>query len=164
MKQTTHRAGNTQTVAVGIEAVPPHERVLLLPHCLRISGKCRAASCEDGLACVGCSEECPVNILRSHALGLGYKGVCVAPGGSLALRYVKDRRPSGIVAVACDKELREGVEGVKDLAADHGIDLPAIVIIPLTREGCVDTEVDIDAALATLELGCPPSEARAAAL
>ena len=164
MKQTTRGGADTQAASIGIEAVPPHERVLLLPHCLRMSGRCRAASREDGLACVGCSEECRVNILRSHALALGYKGVCVAPGGSLALRYVKDRRPSGIVAVACDKELREGVEGVRDLAADHGIDLPAIVIIPLTREGCVDTEVDIDAAIATLELGCTTSEARAAAL
>jgi len=164
MKQTTRVEGDAQAAAGGIESVPPHERVLLLPHCLRISGRCRAASGEDGLACVGCSEECRVNILRTHALALGYKGVCIAPGGSLALRYVKERRPSGIVAVACDKELREGVDGVRDLAADHGIDLPAIVIIPLTREGCVDTEVDIDAAIATLELGCSPLEAQAAAI
>jgi hypothetical protein len=62
----------------------------------------------------------------------------------MALRYVKEHSPKGIVAVACPKELDEGVKGVKDML---GVDSPPIVLVPLTKEGCVDTEVDVDQAI-----------------
>lgn len=79
---------------------------------------------------------------------LGYKGVCVAPGGALALRYVQEKRPLLVVAVACQKELLEGEEAVKGLE-----EVPRVVSLPLSRDGCVDTEVDVAAALDLLREG-----------
>jgi hypothetical protein len=57
-----------------------------------------------------------------------------------------------VVAVACEKELAEGVEGVKALAKVNLT--PLTVIIPLVKDGCVDTEVDVVKALEIITTGC----------
>jgi len=92
--------------------------------------------------------------LRRAALMAGYKGVCIASGGAMALKYVAELRPRGIVAVACNKELQEGVEAVLSMATNPS-EAPPIVVVPLTRDGCIDTEVDEAQALAAIALGCP---------
>lgn len=97
-----------------------------------------------------------VGRLRRAALAAGYRGVCVASGGSMALKFVAEQNPRGIVAVACNKELAEGIEGVLGLALSAG-EAPPIVVVPLLRDGCVDTEVDEAQALAAIALGCPPA-------
>jgi len=96
-------------------------------------------------------EECAIKVLRAEAERLGYKGVCVAPGGALALRYVQEKSPRLVVAVACQKELLEGMEAVAKLEKP-----PKVVALPLSRDGCVDTEVDVPAALSLLRVGLPP--------
>ncbi len=134
---------------VSLASIAPSERVLLLPHCLRPSGTCRAISDRDGLQCQGCNPDCAVNRLRRAAVRRGYKGVCIAPGGKLALKFVREKRPQAIVAVACDKELAEGAQGVGELAKE-AIN-PVLVVIPLVKDGCVDTEVDIARALELID-------------
>ncbi len=47
--------------------------------------------------------------------------------------------------MACDKELAEGVAAVESLEWEHGA--PPIFQIPLTRDGCVDTNVDVARAI-----------------
>lgn len=138
--------------------VAPADRVLLLSHCLRVTAACNARYSKQGLECADCEVDCVINRLRKVAARLGYKGVCVAPGGRLALRYVEETRPKGIVAVACDKELGEGVEGVRKLGAAQRF-APPIVVVPLTRDGCVDTEVDEGKVLEAMCLGCPQAMA-----
>ena len=133
--------------------IEPSERILLLPHCLRRSDGCQGTYNKDGLQCQECNPDCPINHLRESAIRLGYKGVCIAPGGVLAVRYVKENKPKGIVAIACQKELEEGVDGVKKLAGEL-VEIPLMVIIPLSKDGCVDTEVDENLALETIGLGC----------
>ena len=134
--------------------VPAAERVLLLPHCLRQSNGCHGKYDKLGLQCQECNPDCTVNRLRAAAVSRGYRGVCVAPGGRLAVTYIENARPKAIVAIACAKELEEGVQNVNGLG-DHD-EKPVIVIVPLTKDGCVDTEVDVDLALETIGLGCPP--------
>ncbi len=134
--------------------VSPAERVLLLSHCLRPSQTCPGKLNKRGLVCPDdCQEDCVVGRLRRAALAAGYKGVCIASGGAMALKYVAELSPRGIVAVACSKELAEGVEAVHSMAANPG-EAPPIVVVPLTRDGCVDTEVDEAQALAAIALGC----------
>lgn len=137
-----------------LAAVPANERILLISHCLRVSARCRARVGTAGIECEACDEGCQVNQLTRRARALGYRGVCTAPGGSMALRYVRETMPGGIVAVACRKELEEGIDHVRGMMAEGGRTAPPIVVVPLTREGCVDTAVDIDAALETIGLGC----------
>jgi geranylgeranyl diphosphate synthase type II len=133
--------------------VDPANRILLLPHCLRCADTCQGKYTKYGLECQECNPDCSVNHLRRAALDAGYKGVCVAPGGVLALKYVKENKPLGIVAVACDKELEEGIQGVNRLSLSPRERIP-IVVIPLSKDGCVNTEVDMKLALEKISLGC----------
>jgi hypothetical protein len=138
----------------GLYQVDPSQRVLLLSHCLRPSQTCPGKFDKKGLVCPeDCSENCVIKRLKEAALRTGYKGMCVAAGGAMALRFVKEHSPKGIVAVACNKELSEGVEGVKEMTNDKQ-EVPAILIVPLISDGCVDTEVDEEQALKAITLGC----------
>lgn len=142
------------TVKEQLSQVDASQRVLLLPHCLRPSQTCLGKYSKQGLECPeDCTEDCIVGRLRKTALSLGYKGVCIAPGGRLAVKYVKENNPRAIVAIACEKELEEGIHGVKGLASDDELS-PLIVVIPLMRDGCVDTEVDEEQAVKMVALGC----------
>ncbi len=137
-----------------LAGIPPTERVLLLSHCLRPSQTCPGKLAKRGLVCPeSCTEDCVPGRLRRAALALGYKGVCIASGGSMAIKFVAEQSPRGIVAVACNKELNEGIEAVLGLATESE-ERPVIVVVPLTRDGCVDTEVDEAQALAAIGLGC----------
>ena len=139
-----------------LAAVPPSERVLLLPHCLRDSQRCQADNTKHGLACKGCSPDCAINRLRRKALELGYSGVCVAPGGTLVLEFLAQRKPRGIVAVACHKELEMGLEAVAKMGQEPDWGMPATVIVPLSKDGCVDTEVDVERVLEVIRLQAEP--------
>ncbi len=141
------------TLEENLAVVPPKDRILLLPHCLRRAATCQATYDSNGLQCVRCNPDCPVNQLTAAAERLGYGGICVAPGGRLALKYVTEAKPRAIVAVACEKELEEGIHGVRESAGKMGM-LPLIAVIPLTRDGCIDTEVDIEQALGLISAGC----------
>lgn len=135
--------------------IPAHERIVLLPHCLRPSSGCPGQMTPKGLVCpTDCPRaSCPIRRLREEAQRLGYKGVYVAPGGSLALRVIKEVQPQGVVAIACLKELLEGTEAVANLSETP----PAVLTLPLSRDGCVDTEVDMEKALALLHTGLEAS-------
>jgi hypothetical protein len=67
--------------------------------------------------------------------------------GSMAIKFIREKKPEGIVAIACMKELAEGVDAVKELEGnekDNGSSnhAPVILSVPLLKDGCVDTEVD----------------------
>jgi len=133
-----------------LSTVPPDERVLLLPHCLRPSSTCPGRPSKEGFQCPeDCQEECAIRRLKAEAQRLGYKGICIAPGGALALKFIRQHAPRAVVAIACHKELQEGVEGIDDLDDPA----PQVVTLPLLEDGCVDTEVDLEAALELLRRG-----------
>lgn len=130
------------------------ERVLLLAHCLRPSQTCPGRQSRMGLVCPeGCRENCVAGRLRRAALALGYKGVCIAAGGSMALRFVAEHRPRAIVAVACVKELQAGEAAVRETPRP-GQEQLVVVPVALSRDGCVDTEVDETQALRAIAVGC----------
>lgn len=128
-----------------VENVPFAQRVLLLPHCLRPSDGCPGKMTKQGLDCAGCAQtECAIYQLHAAAVKAGYEGVCVAPGGRLAVRFLAEHQPAGIVAVACSQELEEGLEAIDRIEWENG--RPAVALVPLLRDGCVDTEVDVEMA------------------
>jgi len=86
--------------------------------------------------------------LRRAAEEAGYEGVCVAPGGRLAVRYLIEHQPAGVVAIACDKELEEGLDAIHELEWSSG--RPEVVVVPLLKDGCVDTQVDVELARETI--------------
>lgn len=136
-----------------LSTVDPSKRVLLLSQCLRPSQTCPGRFTREGLECPqDCAQDCVIRRFKEEAAALGYSGVCVAAGGAMALRFVRNHEPQGIVAVACDKELVEGVEEVQEMTKGQG-ETPAIVVVPLLRDGCVDTEVDAEQVLKAINLG-----------
>jgi hypothetical protein len=86
------------------------DRVLvLLPHCLQID-VCNRKLTNDVSNCVRCGR-CTVG--RLVELGEKYGlHIEVVNGGTLARRRVADFRPSGIVAVACERDLTFGIQDV----------------------------------------------------
>ncbi len=139
--------------ALELAEIPHGRRMLLLPHCLRPSEGCPGKMTRQGLICDGCTRtDCKIQPIREAAIAAGYQSICIAPGGRLAVRCVAEARPGGIVAVACDKELREGVAAVQSLDwSDWDQDIPPIYQIPLSRDGCVETDVDVALAIETIE-------------
>ena len=128
-----------------VASVPFSRRVLLLPHCLRPSQDCPGKMTKQGLDCSGCTlVDCAIYRLRVAADKAGYGGVCVAPGGRLAVRFLAERQPAGVIAIACNKELEEGLEAIAQM--DWEDDNPIVVTFPLSQDGCVDTKVDVEAA------------------
>ncbi len=133
------------TKQTDVASVPFSQRVLLLPHCLRPSQDCPGKMTKQGLNCTGCSlTDCAIYKLRAAATEVGYGGVCVAPGGRLAVRFLVEHQPAGVIAIACDKELEEGLEAIAQMEWED--DRPIVVTFPLSQDGCVDTKVDVETA------------------
>lgn len=130
-----------------IENIDFKDRILLISHCLRNSKSCKAQMSKAGLQCRNdCPNPCSIGQLRKLAERKGYKGVCIVPGGSMAIKYVEEKQPREIIAIACKKELNEGIEAIRELknkSKFNGKDMPIIKTIPLTKDGCIDTEVDV---------------------
>ena len=133
------------TEKTAMDSIPYERRVLLLPHCLRPSSDCPGKMTKQGLNCEGCTiTDCAIYQLRSTADEMGYGGVCVAPGGRLAIRFLVQHQPAAVIAIACDKELEEGIEAVAQTEWEG--ERPIVVTFPLSEDGCVDTVVDVEAA------------------
>jgi hypothetical protein len=131
------------------------DRVLLLSHCLRPGEQCTAKFSAQGLLCRDdCEAPCTIGKVRRVALSLGYKGVNIAAGGSMALHFVREKKPRGILAVACFKELTEGVEAVAE-SVKNLKEMPAIVVVQLTKDGCINTEVNEQELMDAIHLNSP---------
>ncbi len=110
------------------------QRIVLLPHCLRNVERCEAEFTELGYICAHCGA-CDIGDIKKQADELGYKGVFVVPGGSMARKVMEDIRPSAVVGVACFLELAESME---QAVVYHIIPQG----VPLLKDGCIDTVVD----------------------
>jgi hypothetical protein len=117
--------------------IPVDQRVLFLPHCLRIAEKCKAKYNDEGLICKHCSKDCRVHLITTEAEKLGYK-CFVVPGGAMVFNIAKKYKPKGVVAVACFNELKEGA------ARSSGEYSAPFQLIPLLKDGCVNTDVDVE--------------------
>lgn len=109
-----------------------HDRILLLPHCLRANG-CSAKLDRLGYQCEGCGR-CRLADITREATQLGYR-VFILPGGTIVETILKEIRPRACLAVACLKELVLGSFvcerlGIKALR------------LTLSRDGCVGTDVN----------------------
>lgn len=114
--------------------VPFQERALFLSHCLKSSDNCKAKVTDAGLQCEDCGA-CQLTIMRKEALDLGYK-VYIVPGGSLVFRIIKETKPKACVGVACPFELEEAFEKLTVANIPYQG-------IPLSKDGCVNTAVDV---------------------
>ncbi len=114
-------------------ATPYNERILLLPQCLR-SKDCPAELGDYGYECQECGR-CSIKEILHLAKDLGYKGVFILPGGSIAKKLLLEMKPKATLGVACFKELVIG----SFLCEKLGIIGQGVVLI---KDGCINTLVD----------------------
>jgi hypothetical protein len=126
---------------------PPEGLLLLFPHCIQNSG-CKQNIKHDVNECIRCGK-CKVKDLLELSEEYGIS-LAVASGGRIALKRVMAEEVQGVVAIACEKELRTGL-----MAA-----MPkAIYAVPNKRPYgyCIDTDVYMDDVLKAVKFfveGC----------
>ncbi|MFO7735912.1 MAG: DUF116 domain-containing protein [bacterium] len=110
----------------------PDEIIVLLPHCLQ-NTSCDIRITTDLKNCRQCGR-CEIGKLIKIFDEYGVRGYVVT-GGTLARRIAFEKKPRGIVAVACHHDLAEGIELVYPV--------PAYGVLNTRPEGpCVNTHVD----------------------
>ncbi len=120
------------------------DRIVIVPQCLR-HAKCPARlDSMIGIACKECGL-CILKDLKAEAEKLGY-GFYIVPGGRFVQRIVKTVKPKAAIGVACIKDLN---------IAMHEISGTKTVVqgVPLIKDGCVQTQVNIKELMKTLRAG-----------
>lgn len=112
----------------------PSELLILLPHCLQKT-YCEIRVTTNIFNCEKCGK---CDIARLAELADKYNvNIAIATGGTLARRIVLNYRPKFIIAVACERDL---VEGLKDT-----FPIPVYGVLNIRPEGpCINTRVDTD--------------------
>jgi hypothetical protein len=124
--------------------VKPIDRILVVPQCVR-HPKCPARlDSSRGILCKECGL-CIIKELKVEAENLGYRFFAV-PGGRFVERIVKRVKPKAALGVACYKDLN---------SAMHDLSRGRFVVqgVPLIRDGCVGTEVNLRELLERMRLG-----------
>jgi len=125
-----NEAWRPQVAGIGFD-----RRLLLLPQCLRHPTECQGEIDELGLACARCGR-CPIAGLQAEAERLGY-AVLVAEGSPVVMSLIESGQVRGVIGVSCISVL-ERVFPYMEAGAVPG------VAIPLLRDGCSETAVDLD--------------------
>ncbi len=120
------------------------DRILVVPQCLRHE-KCPARlDSRLGVTCKECGM-CDIKELKKEAERLGY-GFYIVPGGTFVERIIKRVKPMAALGVACHRDLYSGM---------HRISMAECAVqgVPLIRDGCIHTEVDIKELLKMMKAG-----------
>lgn len=113
--------------------IKPEQVLILLPHCLQNSD-CPHKITMNINNCKNCGK-CRIGELKELADKYGAT-IKVATGGTLARKIIKEARPRGIVAVACERDLSAGIQ-------DAGT-LPIIGVLNCRPNGpCINTDVNL---------------------
>ncbi len=123
--------------------VPKNERALFLSHCLRNTKKCHAKMNGFGYECRHCGN-CKISGIKHAAEKLGYS-VYVVPGGSMVFKIVSEKKPKAVMGVACYVELEQAMENAGRLGMPN-------MGVPLLRDGCKDTDVDVKKVVSMLNV------------
>ena len=119
---------------------PKSKTIVFLPQCLRDCNKCKARIEEFGYRCVKCSNTCKARKIKEMSEGLGYR-TFIVPGGSMVSRVIKELKPKAVLGVACKKELIMAFDEIN--VVTQGIEL--------LKDGCVNTDVDIESVMKMLK-------------
>lgn len=119
------------------------ERVIFVPQCLRNVEKCKAKEMGSYYVCAQCNA-CKVGPIDKKSKELGYKALYILKGGRTVEKLIADLKPKAILGVAC---FFEGVQGMKE-SERHNI---AVQFVPLTKDGCVNTDLNLEEVFAMLE-------------
>jgi hypothetical protein len=116
------------------------EKILLVPHCCRkyMDWRCKADFDPEFASyfCNHCSEDCLAHHATELAEARGYK-VFILPGGSCLKKICEQLHCDAVSGIACPEEIKLGIS----VAESSGM---AVRGIPLTKNGCANTQFNID--------------------
>lgn len=122
-------------IVESLKPVSKKEKVLILvPHCLQWS-KCTHKITSDPYNCRRCGKCNIEGVLKlSEKYGVN---LCIASGGTMARKAIKETKPHVIISVACSRDLISGIMDVESI--------PVIAVENMTPEGpCINTKVDLN--------------------
>ncbi len=124
---------NNEIILTNYSKIPSNRILLLLPHCLQNS-KCKIRVTANIIYCEECGK-CDVAALKQISLDNNVQAA-LASGGSMARKVIKDYKPDVVVAVACHRDL---IEGVRDAWR-----LPVFALLNERPNGpCFETTVNL---------------------
>ena len=123
------------------------ERMVFVPQCLRSTSSCAAQERAAEYICARC-HSCKIGAIVERAESLGYREVRILKGGSAIPAILKECRPAAILGVACNLEGALGTLECERFGT-------AIQFVSLARDGCADTDVDLDEVMETMEFRQP---------
>jgi hypothetical protein len=132
-----------KAMAAAYAAIPYNERVIFVPHCMRKVGACRAKEVGSYYLCAECNA-CKIGPISKKARELGYKAALILKGGKSMDRLIAELKPRAILGVAC---FFEGALGMKQ-GRKSGV---TVQFVPLTKDGCADTDVELDEVIKVIE-------------
>lgn len=125
---------NNKLIQSRMISVEPSRILILAPHCLQ-KWDCPYKVTADVSNCRHCGR-CDIDRLWKLSKQKGVN-LAVVTGGTLARKMVTQYRPQAIVAIACERDLTEGILDTNPL--------PVIGVLNIRPEGpCKNTCVDID--------------------
>ena len=119
------------------------DKILILPHCLR-NPKCEAKLDATGLHCTDCNR-CVIGVLKNKAEDQGY-GVFIIPGSTFLKKIAQQYKFKGVLGVACHQDLNLAMMNLSHVPCQG---------VPLLKDGCVCTKVDIRAVLDKMDIELP---------
>lgn len=132
---------NNTFVKVLENTYQPNEILILLPHCLQ-NTECGIRVTVDINKCQDCGK-CKITDLKRIAQKTGVH-IAIATGGSLARRIIIKHKPKFIIAVACERDL---VDGLIDV-----FPIPVYGVLNDRPFGpCINTSVAVDVIEAALQ-------------
>lgn len=132
IKQSFIQVSN-QLVKLEHKQVAPEDILILAPHCLQ-RVQCPHKITVDAKNCKKCGL-CPVGDLLNLSQELGVQLV-IATGGTFARKFIKEKKPQAIIAIACERDLTSGIQDVEKI--------PVIGVLNERPEGpCYNTRVNL---------------------
>ncbi|MBO7431294.1 MAG: DUF116 domain-containing protein [Elusimicrobia bacterium] len=125
------------------KSIPVSERIVLLPHCMRNTKQCKATDEGTYYSCVKCGG-CKIAQIQKLADELGYKKVYIMKGGKAIHNILVEQKIKAVVAVACHFEGAQGIKMTDSLKV-------TAQFIPLLKDGCCDTDVDVESVKKIME-------------
>ena len=116
------------------------KKVLLVSHCCRkyMDSRCKAKFDPEfsSYFCNHCLPDCLANQATVLGEEKGYK-VFILPGGSCMPKIIANTNCDAVLGIACPDEIKLGIEFVES----EGLPIKGIL---LTKNGCANTEFDLD--------------------
>jgi hypothetical protein len=120
------------------------KRVVFVPHCMRNTKVCTATEKDGYYICAKCNG-CKISRISKLVKDLNYKALYIVKGGRIIEKIIEEQKPEAILGLAC---FFEGYQAFKMLEEKH----LAAQFVPLTKDGCSFTDIDLAEVENILEL------------